>query len=194
MLSGQLILTPDTNIVYQTRGIEQLFRIIETRPADLTRYSPVRDSLPAPILSLVKLLNGSANGESRTPPRKQISSAYGVITLEAKWLVPADALPADIARDPNGCPTAVTIEPGQPPAAHAARILRESGATPAQLKVGLQFALGKTKRAIADELGIKPTTVVDLTRKLYQTLDIHNSAELGTRIWLGLQQDAASQR
>jgi DNA-binding CsgD family transcriptional regulator len=184
VLSGQLILTPDTNIVSQTRSIEQLFHIIERRPADLTRYSPVRDSLPAPILRLLKHLNGSANGESYTPPRMQISSAYGVITLEAKWLVPADALPADIAQDPKGCLIAVTIELREHATAHAARILRESGATPAQLKVGLQLALGKTKRAIANELGIRPCSVVDLTRKLYRTLDVHNSAELGAKIWL----------
>src|SRR4030081_1473649 len=36
--------------------------------------------------------------------------------------------------------------------AHAARVLRESGATPAQMKVGIQLALGQTKPAIADSL------------------------------------------
>ncbi len=69
--------------------------------------------------------------------------------------------------------------------AHAARVLREIGATPAQMKVGIQLALGKTKPAIAEELGIKLTSLADLTRKLYQTLDVHNAAGLGTKIWLG---------
>ncbi|MGI8569983.1 MAG: hypothetical protein ACR2KT_13430, partial [Methylocella sp.] len=71
------------------------------------------------------------------------------------------------------------------PIAHAARVLRESGATPAQVKVGIQLALGKAKPAIADELGINLTSVADSTRRLYHTLDVHNSTELGTKIWLG---------
>jgi DNA-binding CsgD family transcriptional regulator len=63
-------------------------------------------------------------------------------------------------------------------------VLRESGATPTQTKVGIQLAMGKTKPVIADELGIQRSTVEGLTKKLYQTLDVHNSAELGTKISL----------
>lgn len=77
--------------------------------------------------------------------------------------------------------------------AHAARMLRESGATPAQTKVGIQLALGKTKPVIADALGIQVSSVAGLTKKLYQTLDVHNSAELGTKIWLGQKQDEPRQ-
>ncbi len=66
------------------------------------------------------------------------------------------------------------------------RAWRESGATPAQLKVGIQLALGKTKPAIADALGLRPATISDLTRKLYQTLDVHNAAGLGRKfVWAG---------
>ena len=73
----------------------------------------------------------------------QISTAHGVLTLEAKWLVPAGTLPNDVARDPKSCLIAVTIELHEHAIAHAARALRESGATPAQVKVGIQLALGK---------------------------------------------------
>jgi DNA-binding CsgD family transcriptional regulator len=77
--------------------------------------------------------------------------------------------------------------------AHAARMLRESGATPAQTKIGIQLAFGKTKPVIADELGIRLSSVTDLTRRLYLTLDVHNSAELATKIWLDQKQDSARQ-
>jgi hypothetical protein len=53
------------------------------------------------------------------------------------------------------------------------------------MKVGIQLALGKTKPVIADELGIEPASVASLAKKLYQTLDIHNSTELATKVWLG---------
>jgi DNA-binding CsgD family transcriptional regulator len=113
------------------------------------------------------------------------SNAYGVVTLEAKWLVPKGAIPEDIAKDPKSCLISVTIELREHPVAHAARVVRESGATPTQVKVGIQLALGKTKPVIADELGIKLSSVADQAKRLYQTLDVHNSTELSTKIWLG---------
>jgi hypothetical protein len=191
VLSGQMILTPDAKVVFQTTGLEFLLRILAGEPADCTRYVPVLDRLPAPILKLLRCIGGAANGTSNAPPRMQLSSAHGVLTLEAKWLGPAGAMPADVAKDPKGCLVAVTIELREHAVAHAARILRESGATPAQLKVGIQLALGKPKLVIADELGIQFSSVDDLTKKLYQTLDVHNAAELGTKIWLGEKPDEA---
>src|SRR6202023_2111631 len=110
---------------------------------------------------------------------------------EAKWLVPAGTLPADVARDPKSCLIAVTIELREHAIAHAARVLRESGATPAQTKVGIHLALGKPRAVIADELGLQRSSVADHTKKLYQTLDVHNSTELGTKVWLNPKQDEA---
>ena len=75
----------------------------------------------------------------------------------------------------------MTIELREHPIAHAAQVLREGGATPAQVKVGIQLALGKTKQVIADELGVQLSSVVDVTKRLYRTLDVHNPAELGTK-------------
>ena len=123
----------------------------------------------------------------------RISTAYGVLTLEAKWLVPAGTIPADAARDPKSCLISVTIALHEHAIAHAARVLRESGATPRQVKVGIQLALGKPKPIIADELGVQLSSVADLTRRLYQTLDVHNSAELGMKIWLDQKQAEARQ-
>jgi hypothetical protein len=193
VLSGQLIVTADAMLVYKSRGLELLLRILSGESADCMRPRPARDRLPAPILKLLRQIAGAANGASNAPPRMQVSTPYGVLTLEAKWLLPARVLPEDAARDPKACLIAVTIELREHPIAHAARVLRESGATPAQTKVGIQLAFGKTKPAIADELGLQLSSVVDVTKKLYQNLDIHNSAELATKIWLDQRQDEARQ-
>ena len=99
--SGQLIVTADAKLVFQTPGLEHRLRILMGEPVNYTRYVPVSDSLPAPILKLIRQITGAANGTSNTPPRMRISTAYGVLTLEAKWLVPAGTLPADVARDPK---------------------------------------------------------------------------------------------
>jgi DNA-binding CsgD family transcriptional regulator len=189
VLSGQLILSADAKLVFQTPGIEFLLHVITGEPANYTRNVPTRDKLPAPVLRLLRRITGAANGTSNAPPRMQVSTAYGVLTLEAKWLVPAGAVPEDAARDPKSCLIAVTIELHEHPIAHAARVLRESGATPAQVKVGIQLALGKTKPVIADQLGIAISSVVDVTKRLYLNLDVHNPAELSTKIWLGQKQD-----
>jgi DNA-binding CsgD family transcriptional regulator len=134
---------------------------------------------------LIRRIVGAAKGSLGDPPRMEASNAYGVVTLEAKWLVPKGAIPEDIAKDPKSCLISVTIELREHPVAHPARVLRESGATPTQVKVGIQLALGKTKPVIADELGIKLSSVADQAKRLYQTLDVHNSTELSTKIWLG---------
>ena len=191
--SGQMILTSDANVVFQTAGLEQLLRILAGDPGNYTRYVPVHDRLPAPILKLLRRIAGAASGTSNTPPRMQISTAYGVVTLEAKWLVPASTIPADAARDPKFCLIAVTIELHEHAIAHAARVLRERGATPAQVKVGIHLALGKPKPLIADELGLQPSSVADHSKKLYQTFDVHNSTELSTKIWLNQKRDEARQ-
>ncbi|MDQ6869028.1 MAG: hypothetical protein M3178_11740 [Pseudomonadota bacterium] len=192
--SGQMILTADAKRVFQTPGIEPLLHVITGEPLNNTRFVPARENLPAPVLKLIRQITGAANGTSNAPPRMRISTAYGVLTLEAKWLVPSDAPPEDAARDPKSCLIAVTMELHEHPIAHAARVLRESGATPAQTKVGIQLAFGKTKPVIADELGIQLSSVVDVAKKLYQSLDVHNSAELATKIWLDRKQDEARQR
>jgi DNA-binding CsgD family transcriptional regulator len=193
LASNNMILTPDAKIIFQTPGVERWLRILLGEPANDTRFMPVRYRLPAPVLKLIQQITGAASGTCNMPPRTQLSTAYGILALEAKWLVPAGTLPEDAARDPKSCLITVTIELHEHPIAHAARVLRESGATPAQTKVGIQLALGKPKPIIADELGIQPSSVADLTRRLYQTLDVHNSTELATKIWLDQRHGEARQ-
>ncbi|MGH6937268.1 MAG: helix-turn-helix transcriptional regulator [Methylocella sp.] len=193
VLSGQAVLTSEGRIVYQTSGVELLLRILAGEPSNYTRYVPISDRLPASVLKLLRQITGAANGTSNTPPRMQISTAFGVLTLEAKWLVPAGTLPEDAARDPRACLIAVTIELREHAIAHAARVLRESGATAAQTKVGIHLALGKSRPEIADELGLQLSSVADHSKKLYQILDVHNSTALGTKIWLNPHQDEARQ-
>jgi hypothetical protein len=84
---------------------------------------------------------------------------WGPHTVAAKWLVPAGTSLADAAKDPRGRLIAVSIELHEHPIAHAARILRMSGATPAQVHAGIKLALGKTKPQIAHELSISPLRV-----------------------------------
>jgi DNA-binding CsgD family transcriptional regulator len=181
--TGQMVLKADANVLFQTPGIELLLDIIDRKPANYTSCLPVRDGLPAPILKLLSQIAGTTNGASAIPPRIEALTAHGVLSLEATWLMPANTNPVDVAKDPKSCLISVTIELREHALAHAARVLRESGATPAQMKIGIQLAMGKSKPAIADALGIQPSSVASLAKKLYETLDIHSSTELATKIW-----------
>ena len=185
VLRGQLIVTAGGDVVHQTRTVEHLLVTLE-------RNGQRGAALPAPIKKLVDRIVGSPPGSLCEPPPMRVSSPCGVHTVDAKWLIPAGTIPADPAKDPKGRLIAVSIELHEHPIAHAARILRISGATPAQVNAGIKLALGKTKPEIAHELSIRESSVADLIRKLYQTLDVHNSAELGARIWLSAMQDSAS--
>jgi hypothetical protein len=193
VFGGQIVLTSDAKVMFQTSGLDLLLRILAGEPGNYMRYVPVRDRLPAPILKLLRQVTGAANGTSNTPPRMKVSTAYGVLTLEAKWLMPAGTIPEDAARNPKSCLIAVTIELHEHVIAYAARVLRENGATPAQTKVGIHLALGKTRPEIADELGLQLCSVADHSKKLYQALDVHNSTELGAKIWLNPHQDEVRQ-
>jgi DNA-binding CsgD family transcriptional regulator len=181
--SAQLILTDDCKIVYQTPGFEFLLRILAGEPANYTRFTPARDNLPAPIAKLFRMITATVNGTARHPPRLSLTTSYGMIDLEAKWLAPGHA-PCDALTDPKGCLVAVTIELREHAVSRAARVLRESGATPAQVKVGIELAMGRSKREIAHKLGIRECSVGDQTKKLYRCLEVHNAVELGMKVWL----------
>jgi hypothetical protein len=186
VLSGEMISTSDGRLVFETASVGMLRAVIEGddwQPRTPTRTR--RNDIPLPARKLVRRLAGTVNGEVLMPPHLQLPTACGTVALEAKWLIPVDAIPQDVARDPKGCLVSVRIDLYEHPIAHAARVLRDSGATPALVKVGVPLAMGKTKPEIARDLGIQPASVADYTKKLYQQLDVHNAAELGLKLWTG---------
>ena len=181
VLSGQLIATADGKLVYQTAGLEHLLRIL-TEIRATTRAScqpatgcpPGSETSPADHWRREWHLQRAASHADfdrlwRSHPRSEM----------------ARGLPARFRQTPPGnrnhCLISVTIELHEHPIAQAARVLRESGATPAQTKVGIHLAFGKPKPIIADELGIQLSSVADHTKRLYQILDVHNSTELGAK-------------
>jgi DNA-binding CsgD family transcriptional regulator len=192
MLRGQMILTTESSLVFQTPGTDMLRVILNGETWTIARPPRAhRVEVPLRVKKIVQQIVGAATGAADTTPRMQISTRYGMVTLEANWLVPAGVCARDAARDPKSCLVAVTLELRQHPIAHAARVLRESGATPAQVKVGTRLVMGKTKQAIADDIDLHVSTVASLTKKLYQKLDVHNSADLGAKIWFDEIHDSA---
>jgi hypothetical protein len=51
-LPPESAMVADGRIVYETSGLELLLRILTGEPSNYTRYVPVSDRLPAPVLKL----------------------------------------------------------------------------------------------------------------------------------------------
>ena len=147
---------------------------------------------PAPPLAITKLIQRLVSlGDPCETLRAQIPTPYGVHRLNAQRLFAAGSSPGNAVKDTGGCLVALSIDLHEHPIAHAARILRLSGATPAQVEVGVKLAW-QIETKIADELLKKEASIVDLTKKLYATLGVHNSAELCAKIWLSAMHERSS--
>jgi len=181
--SGQMIIGCDGAILFQTPSVELLIRSLAGESANYVQRLPARTQLPPAVRMLLRRMTNAASGSFDHPPRMRLQCPHGILALAAQWLLPPDATADHVARDPKSCLVSVTIELTEHPVAHAARMLRESGATPAQVKIGVRLAMGKTKPAIAHELGLQESSVADLAKKLYQRLDVHNAVELGLKLW-----------
>lgn len=179
-----VILDADGHVLCRTAGIPQMFMMLNGSAEEIKAAAGTRaDGLPTIVQRVVRALKGTASGDAITPPRARVRTSWGTFCLEAVWLAPAGAGAADIVADRRSARIAVNIELREHIVAHAARVLRESGASPAQMRIGVLLATGRNKPQIAQELGIKASSVIDATRKLYARLNVRNTSELAMRFW-----------
>jgi DNA-binding CsgD family transcriptional regulator len=190
ILKGQMILTSDAKLLFQSPEMDFLRQVLDgikyvsyDNRISRFRWATPRE-IPLQVQKLVNRLLDAANGTINHPPRMKVSTSYGVVALEAKWLVPAGVAADDAAKEPNGCLICVTIDLHEYGVAHAARVLRGNGATPAQTHVGIRLALGDTKPQIAKNVGIQVSSVEDSIKKLYRRINVHSAAELSSMLWL----------
>jgi DNA-binding CsgD family transcriptional regulator len=182
---GTVIVDASGHVLFRTAGSAQLFMMLTGAMEQIERHHGVRDvEMPTAVQRVVRDLVTTATGGAAAPPRARVQTVWGMICLEAVWLAPPGATAADIVENRDTTQIAVNLELREHAILHAARVLRESGASPAQVRIGVLLATGKSKPEIAQELGVKPSSVVDATRKLYARLDVRNAAELGMRFWI----------
>jgi DNA-binding CsgD family transcriptional regulator len=135
------------------------------------------------VLAVIRRLRTTASDAWSAPPRATMTTPWGRLVIEASWMIPAVEDATDAARDPSGSPIAINLELQEHAAAHAMRVLRSAGAPASQVRIGTMLALGRTKPEIAAELGLKISSVTDAVRKLYDRLDVHNTAQLSKMLW-----------
>ena len=169
-------------ILFRSAESEQLFMMLNGVSEKLGKHSGAYHSeTPITVRKVIRDLVTAATGHGTSPPSANVATHWGLISVEAVWLTPTGASARDMVANHDAMQVAVTIELRQHALPYIARVLRNSGVTPRQVRVGVLLATGMTKPAIAQELGIKPSSVMDATRKIYERLEVRNAAQLGMK-------------
>lgn len=190
--SLQATLTADAQgrVMYRTPGADYLLHLAEAGADPRSGAATPRHArLPARVGELLRRLAAASSGGAASPPRTRIHTPWGLLVIDAHWLVPVGADALDSARDPMDLPVVVRLALHEDAWSHAARRLKESGAPPTQIRVGVLLAAGFSQPEIAKRLGVAPSSITDAVRKLYARLDVHSAAELGTRLWTWTETD-----
>ena len=169
-------------VLFQSAESEQLFMMLNGTSLEIGKHSGTgKPETPTAVRRVVHDLVSAATGLAGSPPKASVETAWGLICVEAVWLARPGTTARDIIADHGTVQILVNIELREHALPYVARILRNSGASPGQVRIGVLLATGMTKPAIAQELRIKPSSVMDATRKIYERLDVRNGAELGMR-------------
>lgn len=134
------------------------------------------DALPLPpaIAQICRHLQVIFQGHNAPPPVIRHENPRGRFIFRAHWLDPIGAA--------TGKLIGVTIQHQEPAVLRTWRALREWELSPVQMEVGLLLAQDHSQEAIGQRLNIKPTTVKDHVRKLYDKLGVARRDELTARL------------
>jgi DNA-binding CsgD family transcriptional regulator len=182
-------------IVYGSRGTDYLMYLCSGLTNDTNVLSAPRvRTAPSAVRAVIRRLQTVASDTWAPPPRATMATPWGRVVIEASWMIPAGEDATEVAREPGGSPIVINLELQEHAAAHAMRVLRSAGAPASQVRIGTMLALGRTKPEIAAELGLKVSSVTDAVRKLYDRLNVHNTAQLSKMLWTVRRDDPEGRR
>jgi len=119
---------------------------------------------------LCQSLGGIFHGQDSPPPSLTRINSRGRFVFRAQWLDPVN--------HDQGRLIGVTIEHHEPMILHQFRALKDLPLSSTQKEVGLMLVQNHSQEHIGRHLNIKPTTVKDHVRKIYEKLGIHHREEL----------------
>ena len=134
------------------------------------------DTMPLPpeIPQICRHLQFIFQGRNAPPPVIRHENPRGRFIFRAHWLDPLGAA--------TGKLIGVTIEHQEPTVLRTWRALRAWELSPVQMEVCLLLTQDHSQEAIGHRLNIKPTTVKDHVRKLYDKLGVARRDELTARL------------
>jgi DNA-binding CsgD family transcriptional regulator len=172
--SGLIIADTEGKVVYTSaRGRQLLF--LAASPRSVANSATVRSaSLPTPLARLCRSLALIFSDDGlASPPTYRHSNAWGGFNFRAHWL--------DEARPGFGL-IGITVIHEVPLPLRLARAAAKLPLSHRQTEVCVLVATGASTEAIAERLGISKHTANEHCRWIYNKLDVHNRAELVSKL------------
>jgi DNA-binding CsgD family transcriptional regulator len=130
--------------------------------------------LPPEVPQICRNLQVIFQGRSAPPPDLRLENPRGRFVFRAHWLDPVGVA--------TGKLIGVTIQHQEPAVLQTWRALQSWELSPVQMEVCLLLAQDHSQEVIGQRLNIKPTTVKDHVRKLYDKLGVARRDELTARL------------
>jgi DNA-binding CsgD family transcriptional regulator len=167
--SATVVLDRHGKLQYESSGARRLLLLAEhARVApgcvDWRRHA----TMPLALQQLQRSVAALQAGAAAPPPVLEMQNAWGKFTLRA---YPASAENGDRS-------TVVLIERYVPLQVKLLQTMRLLPLSPKQQQVCLLLAEGVHYAAIAKRIGVRPSTVIDHVRKIYEKFDVRSQHEL----------------
>lgn len=171
---GLIICNTDGRVLhFSSQGRRLLFLATYPRVAPGTDFSGV-DALPPPVVQLCRdLARIFLDDPSASAPAYSCRNVWGGFTFHAHWLEGAGSRSGLIG---------ITISHQEPLPIRLTQNIEHFRLSRRQAEVCLQMATGASIDRIAERLGISKHTAVAHGRCVYAELDVHNRAELVTKL------------
>ncbi len=176
-----LLLNVNGQLVHATQGAARLMMLADDGLSEASLHRSMQERTERLFGKLTVQLAARALQEraallAQPWPSLSVLNAYGRIDCHGSILWPNAAAAGTVAQNPPLLQITLRRLELREVALH--RILRGLPISAGQASVCLALYAGRTQTEIAQTMGVAPSTVVDQTRKLYQTLDVRGSAQL----------------
>jgi DNA-binding CsgD family transcriptional regulator len=169
--TGVLVIDAKGRIQHHSLGAETLLRYAlspQLREGKASRESVF--GIVAQLLRRLRVSMTSVSVEAGEAPLIEVRNDRGLFTFRAHWLT-GDEYGAS-------CRACVIIDHAEPLPLRIMRGLAQLPLSPAQKRVALLIACGRTRERIAKELCLSQETVKDYARRVYARLGVHDRHQL----------------
>jgi len=173
--SAVLVVDAKGRIQHRSPNAETLLRYAFNPDLEVGKAS--REPMAAMTAQLLRRLRTSTTGrgaEGNDVPLIEVRNGRGLFTFRAHWLTGNAA--------ETECRACIVLEHAEPLPLRVMRGLAQLPLSPAQKRVALLIACGRSRERIAQDLRLSHETVKDYARLIYTRLGVHDRHQLTSRV------------
>ncbi|MEP7243748.1 MAG: helix-turn-helix transcriptional regulator [Gammaproteobacteria bacterium] len=173
--SAVLIVDSKGRIQHRSTNAETLLRYAFNPGArvDFTSSAAVA-AMNAQLLRRLRASMRGRSADANDVPLVEIRNGRGLFTFRAHWLTQDEA--------ETECRACIVVEHAEPLPLRFMRGLAQLSLSPAQKRVALLIACGRSRESIARDLRLSHETVKDYARLIYTRLGVHDRHQLAARV------------